>query len=310
MTLSSFLQLIRWKNLVMLALIQLLFRYVYFPAFSVETTLSNFNFSILVFTTLIIAAAGYIMNDIYDIEADIINKPNKVLIHKKISKSKAHFLYNIFNSIGLLSGLYLAFIINNLPFVAIFVITIMLLKVYNSDLKKRPLIGNLLVSSLVSLSILIVGVFDIIPSITKENSIDQYYAFRVLIDYAAFAFILMLLREMVKDIEDVNGDKKMKMKTLPIIFGRKNMNTAIFIFSFVPLILITFYSFNSFSNVPFVLAYMLIVVLFPLLYFMTKILYAKSKEDYILASKLLKIIMLLGMLSIVFISLTIYYADR
>ena len=112
MTLSSFLQLIRWKNLVMLALIQLLFRYVYFPAFSVETTLSNFNFSILVFTTLIIAAAGYIMNDIYDIEADIINKPNKVLVHKKIPKSKAHFLYNIFNSIGLLSGLYLAFIID------------------------------------------------------------------------------------------------------------------------------------------------------------------------------------------------------
>ncbi len=310
MILGSFLQLIRWKNLVMLASIQLLFRYVYFPAFSVETTLSDFNFSILVFTTLIIAAAGYIMNDIYDIEADIINKPDKVLVHKKISKSKAHFLYNIFNSIGLLSGLYLAFIINNLPFVAIFVITIMLLKVYNSDLKKRPLIGNLLVSSLVSLSILIVGVFDIIPSITEENSIDQYYAFRVLIDYAAFAFMLMLLREMVKDIEDVNGDKKMKMKTLPIIFGRKRMNSVVFMFSFVPLILITFYSFNSFSNVPFVLAYMLIVVLLPLLYFMTKILYATSKKDYIIASKLLKIIMLLGMLSIVFISLTIHYADQ
>jgi len=310
MILSSFLQLIRWKNLIMLALIQLLFKYVYFPAFSVETTLSNFNFSILVFTTLIIAAAGYIMNDIYDIEADIINKPSKVLVHKKISKSKAHFLYNIFNSIGLLSGLYLAFIIDNLPFVAIFLITIMLLKVYNSDLKKRPFIGNLLVSSLVSLSILIVGVFDIIPSINEDNSIDQYYAFRVLIDYAAFAFMLMLLREMVKDIEDVNGDKKMKMKTLPIIFGRKRMNTAIFIFSFIPLILITFYSFNSFSNVPFVLAYMLIVVLLPLLYFMTKILYAKSKNDYMKASRLLKIIMLLGMLSIIFISLTIHYADR
>ncbi|HBK71757.1 MAG TPA: prenyltransferase [Flavobacteriaceae bacterium] len=310
MSLSSFLQLIRWKNLVMIALIQMLFRYIYFPAFLVETALSNLNFSILVFTTLIIAAAGYIMNDIYDIEADIINKPNKVLVHRKVSKSKAHFLYNIFNSIGLLSGLYLAFIINNLPFVAIFVITVLLLKVYNSDLKKRPLIGNVLVSSLVSLSILIVGVFDIIPMVNEDNAIDQYHAFRVLIDYAAFAFMLMLLREMVKDAEDVNGDKKMNMKTLPILLGRKRTNTIIFSFSFVPLILITFYSFNSFSNVPFVLAYMLIVVLLPLLYFMTKILYSKTKKDYIKASKLLKIIMLLGMLSIVFISLTIYYADQ
>jgi 4-hydroxybenzoate polyprenyltransferase len=294
----------------MIALIQMLFRYIYFPAFLVETALSNLNFSILVFTTLIIAAAGYIMNDIYDIEADIINKPNKVLVHRKVSKSKAHFLYNIFNSIGLLSGLYLAFIINNLPFVAIFVITVLLLKVYNSDLKKRPLIGNVLVSSLVSLSILIVGVFDIIPMVNEDNAIDQYHAFRVLIDYAAFAFMLMLLREMVKDAEDVNGDKKMNMKTLPILLGRKRTNTIIFSFSFVPLILITFYSFNSFSNVPFVLAYMLIVVLLPLLYFMTKILYSKTKKDYIKASKLLKIIMLLGMLSIVFISLTIYYADQ
>jgi len=310
MKLSSFLQLVRWKNLVMIAFIQLLFKYIYFPIFSVDTALSNFNFLILVFTTLIIAAAGYIINDIYDIQADIINKPTKVLVSREITKKQANFLYNIFNAIGLLSGLYVAYTIDKLSFVAIFVITILLLKVYNSDFKKRPFIGNIVVSLLVSLSILIVGIFDIIPMVTETNAVDQYYAFRVLIDYAAFAFMLMLLREMVKDVEDVNGDKHMKMKTIPIILGRKRANLIIFILSFIPLVLITFYSFNSFSNVPFILAYMLIVVLIPLLYFMTKILYAKTKKDYINASKLLKIIMLLGMLSIVFISLTIYYADR
>ena len=310
MTLSSFFQLVRWKNLVMIALIQILFKYVYFPSFSVDTALSNFTFTILVFTTLIIAAAGYIMNDIYDVEADKINKPTKVLVSRKISKKQANFLYNIFNSIGLLCGLYVAHTVDKLSFVAIFVITILLLKVYNSDLKKRPIIGNVIVSLLVSMSILIVGVFDIIPMVTEENDINQYYAFRVLIDYAVFAFIFMLLREMVKDAEDVNGDKYMNMKTLPIILGRKRANTVIFALSFFPLIIITFYSFNSFSNVPFVLAYMLIVVLMPLLYFMTKILYAKSKKDYIRASRLLKLIMLLGIFSIVILSLTIYYADR
>ena len=98
MTLGSFLQLVRWKNLIMLALIQILFKYVYFPAFTVDMALSNFNFSILVFTTLIIAAAGYIMNDIYDVEADKINKPSKVLVSRKISKKQANFLYNIFIS--------------------------------------------------------------------------------------------------------------------------------------------------------------------------------------------------------------------
>ncbi|RPD94467.1 prenyltransferase [Aureibaculum marinum] len=308
MTLSSFLQLVRWKNLVMLALIQILFKYVYFPAFTVDTALSNFNFSILVFTTLIIAAAGNILNDIFDVEADKINKPTKVLVTKKISKKRAHFLYNIFNGVGLLTGLYLAHTIDKLSFVAIFVITILLLKVYNSDLKKRPIIGNIIVALLVSLSILIVGVFEVIPVVTEDNDIDQYYAFKVLIDYAAFAFMFMLLREMVKDVEDINGDKYMNMQTLPILLGRKRTNYIIFALSFVPLIIITSYSFNNFPNVPFVLAYMLIVVLLPLLYFMTKILYAKSKKDYKFASMLLKLIMLLGMFSIVILSLTIYYA--
>ena len=310
MTLGSFLQLVRWKNLVMLGLIQILFKYVYFPAFSVDTALSNLNFAVLIFTTLIIAAAGYIINDIYDVEADKINKPTKVLVTRKITKKQANFLYNIFNAVGLLSGLYLAYTIDKLSFVAIFVITILLLKVYNSDFKKRPLVGNIVVSLLVSLSILIVGVFDIIPMVTEDNDVNQYYAFRVLMDYAGFAFMFMLLREMVKDVEDVNGDKYMNMKTIPILLGRKRANYLIFILSFVPLLLITSYSFNSFSNVPFVLAYMLIVVLLPLLYFMTKILYAQSKKDYIFASKLLKLIMLLGMFSVVILSLTIYYADR
>jgi 4-hydroxybenzoate polyprenyltransferase len=120
--------------------------------------------------------------------------------------------------------------------------------------------------------------------------------------------MFMLLREIVKDIEDVNGDKKLKMKTLPILLGRKRAKNIVFVLSFIPLILVTLYSFNNFSNVPFTLAYMLIVVMLPLLHFMTKIIYAKKKKDYAYASNLLKLIMLMGMFSIIIISLTIHYA--
>jgi 4-hydroxybenzoate polyprenyltransferase len=118
----------------------------------------------------------------------------------------------------------------------------------------------------------------------------------------------MLLREIVKDAEDMEGDKIMNMNTLPILIGKKKTNKFIFTLSFLPLILVTNYSFQNFSDVPLTLAYMLVVVLIPLLYFMTKILYAKSKKEYAFASKLLKFIMLLGMLSIVLISISIYYA--
>ncbi|MCF6346673.1 MAG: geranylgeranylglycerol-phosphate geranylgeranyltransferase [Flavobacteriaceae bacterium] len=308
MIVIAFLQLIRWKNLVMIVCIQLLFKYIYFSVFSVATTLSGFDFSILLLATITIAAAGYIINDIYDVEADKINKPNKVIIGKKISKKQGYNYYYLLNSIGLIAGLYVAYRINKLSFIAIFIITALLLKVYNSDFKKRPLTGNIIVSLLVSLSILIVGVFDVIPAITDENVVEQYHAFRVLIDYSVFAFMFMLLREIVKDIEDVNGDKKLKMKTLPILLGRRRAKNIVFALSFVPLILVTLYSFNNFSNVPFILAYMLIIVMLPLLHFMTKIIYAKTKKDYTYASNLLKFIMLLGMLSILIISLNIHYA--
>ena len=307
MTVTSFLQLIRWKNLVMIIGIQLLFKYSYFAIFSVATALNSLDFSILQFATITIAAAGYIINDIYDTAADAVNKPKKVIIGTIISKKQGYRYYFILNVLGLLAGFYVAYKVGKPSFIAIFIIAVLLLKVYNSDLKKMPVIGNFIVSLLVSLSILIVGVFDIIPAITDKNVVGQYHAFRVLIDYAVFAFMFMFLREIVKDIEDIKGDKKMNMNTLPILLGRKKTKNIVFSLSFIPLILVTLYSFNNFSDVPFLLAYMLIVVMLPLLYFMTRILYAKTKEDYTLASNLLKIIMLLGMLSIIVISFTIEY---
>jgi len=309
MNLIAFLQLIRWKNLLMITFIQILFKYVYFPVFSVDVALTNFDFIILTIATLTIAAAGYIINDVFDVKTDKINKPNKVVIDKIISRKKAYYYYFGLNVVGIIAGFYVAYRINNLSFIAIFIITALLLRLYNTNFKKLPLVGNIIISLLVSLSILIVGIFDIIPVINEINTVAQYHAFRVLIDYAIFAFILMLLREIVKDAEDMEGDKIMNMNTLPILLGKKTINKFIFILSFLPLILVTNYSFHNFSDVPLTLAYMLIVVLIPLLYFMTKILYAKSKEDYTFASKLLKFIMLLGMLSIVLISISIYYAE-
>ena len=309
MSVGTFFKLIRWKNLIMICLIQILFKYVYFSIFSVDTTLDTFHFILLMLSTVLIAAGGNILNDVYDLEADKINKPSKVLASKEVSVSLATNLYYITTFAGILIGFYIAYHIHQLGYISIFIITALLLKVYNSGLKRLPIIGNVIVSLLVSLSILIVGIFDIIPKVTEENAVDQYYAFKVLTDYAIFAFIFMLLREMVKDIEDVNGDLKLNMKTLPILVGRKRSNYIVFIVSFVPLILVTHYSFANFMEVPVILAYMLIVVLLPFLHFMTKILYAKSKKDYTYTSKLLKIIMLLGILSILVISLNIYYAS-
>lgn len=294
----------------MIALIQLLFKYVYFHTFAIDTALDNFHFSLLVIVTLCIAAAGNIINDIYDIKADIINKPSKLLITNPQRKKTANTLYVILNSIAFAFGFYISIKIDNSSFVGIFVLTALLLKWYSSYLKKKPLVGNLVVSLLISLSILIVGIFDIIPAITEENGIRQYNGFYTLVDYAIFAFMFNFLREIIKDIEDVNGDIKLKMKTLPILFGRKRTRNILFGISFIPLVVVTLYSFESFSRLPIVLAYMLIVVMLPFLYFMSKLLYAKTKSDYRFLSRLLKLIMLLGIISIIVISFSIKYAER
>lgn len=309
MSLSSFLQLIRWKNLLMIAAIQLLFKYVYFPAFNITTYLDHSHFFLLILATVYIAAAGNIINDIQDVEADKINKPQKVLVTKHISRKQATSFYYLFNFIGILLGLYISYHIGRISFVATFIGTALLLNVYSVSLKQKPIIGNLVVSLLISLSILIVGIFDVIPAITDKNGVDQYLAFQGLIDYAVFAFMLNFLRELIKDVEDVEGDVALNMQTLPIIIGRKKAKYVIFVISFIPLTLVTYYSYNNFSNVPLVLAYMLIVVQLPFLHFMHKLLYSETKEHYRYLSRLLKFIMLLGMLSIIIISLSIYYAE-
>ena len=171
------------------------------------------------------------------------------------------------------------------------------------------MVGNLAVSILISVSILIVGFFDIIPAINDENGVRQYLGFYTLLDYAIFAFMFNFIREIVKDIEDVNGDLRLQMKTIPILFGRKRTRNIVFGICFIPLILVTLYSFQNFSRLPFVLAYMLIVVMLPFMYFMSKLLYAKKKDDYRYLSRLLKYIMLLGILSILILSISIYYAQ-
>ncbi|MCB0464798.1 MAG: UbiA family prenyltransferase, partial [Aequorivita sp.] len=131
----NYLQLIRYQNLLFIALAQVFIKYGLFQPFGIETTLNTFGFALLVIATLCIAAAGNIINDIYDIEIDKINKPNKVLIGKKISERSANRLYIALNVIGVAIGFYLANSIGRPGFAALFVVFSALLYLYASYLK-------------------------------------------------------------------------------------------------------------------------------------------------------------------------------
>lgn len=142
---NGILNLIRWKNLLMIAFMQCLIRYGFFQPFGVNTVLNDFQFVLLITATLCIAAAGNIINDIYDIETDFINKPDKLIVGKLISEKSAFNLFILFNVIGVIIGFYLAHAINKSEFFSIFVIVSILLYLYASYLKQTFLIGNLIV---------------------------------------------------------------------------------------------------------------------------------------------------------------------
>ena len=301
MTLKDYLVFIRWKNLLMILLIQLLIKLVLFQKFDLSVSLDNLHFFLLSLSTICIAAAGYIINDIHDIKADLINKPNKVFVGKKISVARANNLFIVINSIGLLLGFYLSFYINHNSFFIIFILTSLLLYRYAIDLKNRLLIGNVVIAVIVFFSIMIIVVFDIVPATNNYNNQTQIHIVKLLLLISGFAFSLTLLREIIKDLEDVIGDKKINAKTLPIVWGEAKTKKFLFFLSLVIFMGINYFSFSFYQHNLYGAVYLTIVVSLPLLYFLLKINRSKTKNDYHKLSGLLKIIMLLGILTILFL---------
>ncbi|AUP77970.1 geranylgeranylglycerol-phosphate geranylgeranyltransferase [Flavivirga eckloniae] len=294
----NFLNLIRWKNLLMIAFVQLLVKYAYLDPYGVQLSLTPLGITLLILATISIAAAGNIINDIYDVETDTINKPNKLIIGKSISEKTAYNMFIAFNVIGVGLGFYVSHLVGKSPFFSIFVVISVLLYVYATYLKRTLLIGNIVISVLVALSLIVVGVFELLPTITPNNQHLQLAFFKTIFNYAIFAFAINLLREIAKDIEDIDGDHKAGMNTLPIAIGRERATNILFVLSLIPLFAIIYYTVDSLYESQIAVIYFLVFIIGPLFYLSIKIFMAKTKKDYHHISNMLKLVMLFGMLSL------------
>lgn len=299
----TFLKLIRYKNLLMVLLTMVLTKYALLNSFLTNSYLSNLDFILLVLSVLLITSGGYIINDIYDIKADIINKPNKLFIDETISKNKAWKSYFILTFIGLFFGGYLSISYSLTYFSTIFLITILGLFLYSKYLKKHLIIGNFIISLFVALVIYIVYLFDFkflefwkLTAKESTNSVLFLQLWVVVILYASFAFLTTLIREIIKDIEDVDGDLKLKATTLPIVIGRKRASHVAFFLSCTLLLFLLFILQTLLKETIF-LIYGIFFILFPLLYFMYVLWFAEKKKDFSKLSSLMKMIMFLGILS-------------
>ena len=288
---------------------QLIFRYGFLELQNIPLALADWQYGILVLATVCIAAGGYIINNIFDVETDTENKPENVIVGKFISETKAYNLYVGFTIIGVAMGFYLSNVINKPSFASIFIVIAATLYFYATSLKQSLLIGNFVVALLLSFSVIIIGIFDLFPITNAENRPVTGLLFGILLDYAIFAFIINFIREIVKDLQDINGDLNQGMNTLPIVLGLGKTTKLIFGLSIIPVILIVNYiNTNLFAaGLLYATLYGLIFILAPLIYFTTKIWSAKTTQHFHHLSIVLKWILFFGILSIVVISLNIKY---
>jgi 4-hydroxybenzoate polyprenyltransferase len=264
------------------------FKTAYFITGEFPSHLSVFHFSLIVFTTVIIAAGGYIINDYFDVHMDEINKPGKNIVGKIISGKSARVWFYIFSLTGTLTGLYVAIEISKPVIGLIPFFTAVSLFMYSSFYKRRFLSGNLIVALLCALSVLIVGLYE--P--------EFYPNFSFLFWFAIPAFLLTMIREMIKDIEDIDGDELSQCKTVPIVLGINKtriiicilliMNAAYLLYilskNFYGNKVISFWSLTGFFILPLAGLFYLVIT-------------ASGKRDYHYASIYTKILMSAGILT-------------
>ena len=286
---------------------QLIFRFGFFKLQNIPLALANWQYGLLIAATILIAAGGYVINDIFDQNTDNENKPKKVIVGRSISETQAYNIYFALTVTGVCIGFYLSNVIQKPGFASIFILIAATLYLYATSLKQMMIIGNVVVALLLSFSVIIIGIFDLFPATGLDNQQQMKIFFSILLDYAIFAFMINFIREIVKDLEDFDGDYAEGMNTLPIVAGKKNTTIIVFILSLIPLFSLLYYINKYLLDLLFVSVYLLLFVCSPLVFFSIKIWTAKSKKEFHTLSSLLKWILFFGIISVVVISLNMKY---
>ncbi|NNC85737.1 MAG: geranylgeranylglycerol-phosphate geranylgeranyltransferase [Bacteroidia bacterium] len=289
-------KLVRPLNLLIIASTQILFHYFLIRPLLILndsfTSLSSLQLIVLVLSTLLIAAGGYIINDIKDIKVDIINKPDKVIINNEVSRAQGLKFYVSLTALGILLGIYLAYSIDIIAMGAIHFLSAGLLFFYSTSYKKIFLLGTFIISIITALSILIVLLFDM-------NAMHNTVVVKFVFVFALFSFLVSLVREIIKDIEDIEGDRFQKAATLPLITSiNTSKNVTAVLIGIIITFLLVFCRYLYYIVDYVSLAYVCIAIVLPLFILLYLVVNSFDKEHFSRASALAKLIMVLGILYI------------
>lgn len=279
----GFLRLVRFPNLLIIIFTQYFARVflIHEQGLSLSVLQEVFtdkNLLLIVLATSLIAASGYVINDYYDIKIDLVNKPERVIIGRYIKRRWALAIHQLFNVIGIALGWAVSkkvFIVN--------IVAVFCLWVYSNRLKRLAFWGNFLISILTGFSLLILAVY--YPGHQREVWI-----------YAIFSFAITLVREIIKDMEDVKGDEKHGCRTLPIIWGIAQTKWLLYVF--IGLFIVVLFGLSA--QLPnHKIQYIFLAMMLPLAYLIYRLVYADKPKDFAFLSHACKLLMLLGVLSMV-----------
>lgn len=279
--LLSLFSVVRGYNILIVVLAQYLSSiYILAKDVPLKEVVLDSKLFILVFATSLVIAAGYIINNFYDSEKDLINRPKKSMLDRLVSQNTKLSVYFILNIITVLLASYVSF-----KATLFFSSYIFMIWFYSHKLKKYPFIGNIIASSLAIAPFFIVFVY--------YKNFDTVIFF-----HGLFLALVISIREITKDLENLKGDLALNYKTLPVVYGLKTTKVIITILIVLTLltvaVLVTIFDIGKMN-------YYFYFSLLVLLFYLVKLWMASQKSQYVLLHNILKFLIVIGAFSIVLI---------
>jgi 4-hydroxybenzoate polyprenyltransferase len=322
----AFIKLIRLPNLLIIALTQYAIRFgIIYPILlsisddvEIGLQMSELDFFLLSLSTVLIAAAGYIINDYFDVKVDRVNRPDKIIVGKYIKRRIAMGSHIVINSIAILIGGYLAYTLGNWKLIFMQMFSAGALWYYSTMFKKQVLVGNVVVALLAALVPFVAGLYELILQhanidesvnglmffLEAETPFDDVKNILIgllsnimlwVLGFSFFAFISTMVREIIKDIEDYEGDKKYYSNTFPVVYGQSKAKILAQVIAVLMIALIGYLQYVQLQAKDMAsFMYFLFAVQAPLAYVVVKLNSAEEKSDYSNLSKYMKLIMLMG----------------
>lgn len=301
--------LLRWQNLLFVAIVlwvmeswvaQPILNHIQFGA-----QLSPLILWLLILSTMLIAAGGYVINDYFDVKIDKINKPDKLVVTQSVTRQQAMYLSIALSAFGCIGGMVVAWLCHSKTLGSIFLFTPGLLWFYSSSYKRQLIVGNIIVALLAGITPLLIAVANVAILQANFGDILQYThlekdLYSSIGGFALFAFLLTLAREIVKDAEDQTGDRELECHSIPIVWGEPaaKIIVTVILLVVVALLASAWWMWLPWPHVwhsPHT-RYIVYGMLIPILCEIALLWAAKIPSDFHTAQELLKFIQLLGTL--------------